>query len=46
MYYAMAQVINEEMGKVILPIGSVVVAKKNEENIEVGNEEEREKLSA
>jgi len=46
MYYAMAQVINEEMGKVILPIGSVVVTKKNEENIEVGNEEEREKLSA
>jgi len=44
MYYAMAQVINGEHGKVILPIGAVVPPKKND--IEVGDEEEKEKLAA
>ena len=43
MYYAMAQVINGEHGRVILPIGAVVPAKKND--IEVGDIEEKEKLS-
>merc|ERR1719225_2029225 len=44
MYYAMAQVINGEHGKVILPIGAVVPPKKTD--IEVGDEEEKEKLDA
>merc|ERR1719266_1154584 len=43
MYYAMAQVINGEHGRVILPIGAVAPAKKND--IEVGDIEEKEKLS-
>ena len=46
MYYAMAQVINGEHGRVILPIGAVAPPKKNEANIEVGDEEEKEKLAA
>ena len=42
MYYAMAQVVNEEHGRVILPIGAVAAVKKNEANIEVGDEAEKE----
>lgn len=47
MYYAMAQVINGEHGRVILPIGAVTpetVKKDDDAKIEVGNDEEREKL--
>ena len=47
MYYAMAQVINAEHGRVIMPIGAVTpVVKKDEGKVEAGIEEEREKLTA
>ena len=47
MYYAMAQVINAEHGRVIMPIGAVTpVVKKDEGKMEAGIEEEKEKLTA
>lgn len=47
MYYAMAQVINGEHGRVILPVGAVAPPKKADVIVmEDANGEEREKLTA
>ena len=42
MYYAMAQVINEEYGTVVMPIGAV--KKENDVTVEAANKEELENL--